>query len=84
MKLKTADELWQDYKRVLPVGASATQVRETRRAFLSGIYSLLTELSSVTDNDEDELIMRHLDAMTAELQARLAMMIFEDTGGVAQ
>ena len=84
MKLKTAEQLWEDYTVAVPVGASATQIRETKRAFLSGIYSLLCELSLVTDADKDALVITYLGALSHDLQAKIAMMILEDTDGVTQ
>jgi hypothetical protein len=82
MKLKTAAELWRDYEIVLPADASQTQIRETRRAYLSGIYALLVELSMVTDEDRNQSILMYLSALAHELQGSLSLIILEDTGGV--
>jgi len=61
MRMRTIREKWESYlARVVPPGASPTQVTETRRAFYGGALSLLDIVRQLPADD---------DAGVAELQA---------------
>jgi hypothetical protein len=52
-KAYTAKQRWAAYAKVLPKDVSATQYRETRRAFYAGLSSMLAINIELADLEED-------------------------------
>lgn len=71
-KLRIIADLWASYeKKVLPFGAPAVQVLETRRAFYAGASGLLAAICGILEEDAEPTPqdLRVMDAIHAELEA---------------
>lgn len=67
--VKTALGLWEDYARkVMPPNAPEVQRVETKLAFMSGLFAMLTEMRRLGEHDvsEDAGVV-HLDRWLKEL-----------------
>ena len=81
--MKTVIEIWNEYARILPVTCSQTQMRETKRAFLSGMFALDTALNEVSSLPEDESV-EALDRIKRGIMLELLVMVREDWPGSIQ
>lgn len=58
---------WRSYlKHVVPAGASATQIEETRRGFYAGAYAMFALVMEATKPDDEALCEQNLSALEAE------------------
>jgi len=71
MSSLTIDHLWRRYARVLPVNASALQIRETRRAFYAGAAALIGGLMRVLEagSEPTEEDLNLMTSLNDELEA---------------
>lgn len=68
--MKHIEAGWQSYlKLVVPAGASAVQIRETRQAFFAGAAILMQKIMLIMDEDREPTAkdMEHMAAIQKEL-----------------
>lgn len=58
-----ANQLWQEYasKILKDVDSSSVQYRETKRAFFAGMLSAQSELSKISESEEDRAVQQLVD-----------------------
>jgi len=69
--MKRIEQEWESYRRrIIPFGASTTQIVETRRAFYGGVASLMGLLLKQLDPGEEptEKDLKMMDELQAELE----------------
>jgi hypothetical protein len=60
---------WEKYLRqVMPSGAGAVQIEETRRAFYAGGFAVFSAFLALDDDDEPAAMLK-LDKLKAEFEA---------------
>jgi len=60
--MKILDTLWESYAGTIPDNASAIQRQETQKAFVAGVFGLLSALQSLPEDEDDSvLILEELD-----------------------
>ncbi len=66
--MKTIAEMWSSYQRdVVPKGASATQIQETRRAYYAAIFYFIRMLEEIgEDHVSEEQGVAYLEARKTE------------------
>jgi GTP1/Obg family GTP-binding protein len=61
-------ELWNDYKKLIPKGASDTQFKETRRAFYGGCSAIFALLVNDIAEMEESKAEKAMDSVMKELE----------------
>lgn len=64
----TMERLWQDYAENVLGDASPAQILFARRVFYTGMYTMLSHISAVTEVLEDEQAIAHIQACKSEME----------------
>jgi hypothetical protein len=80
MKIKPPENLWDDYRQIVPSDASRTQIIETKRAFTSGMFVALQFMRAVTAlHLTDEEATNRIFEFDQDVQIMLMRILQQDT-----
>lgn len=80
--MKTAEQMWSVFSRIIPAEAGMVQRLEMQRTFYAGLLSLLGELQTCGDESvgEDEGVA-YLNSLAEEVKGVLAGFVLRDFEG---